>query len=193
MTPEREQVISFAGPYLTTRQRVLTPARRSITSMDQLSTLRARLCTSAGSTSEKRLSERKVTFSVRNTDHECFDGMNEGRFDAMSSDETVLAGLAGLKPGSYELSPVSLEQEGDDTSDVERLGIGVQKDNKALKDLVNHVLTKSYRQQESRTSHLTAWQQAYDTHLADMLGERKQQQPDEPTILPDYDSKDPGR
>jgi glutamate transport system substrate-binding protein len=70
----------------------------------------------------------------------------------------------------------------------ERLGIGVAKNNDALRELVDYFLNKSFLSQQRGEP--TEWQKAYRKHLV-QFGPATQPRPDSAPDLVDYDAKSP--
>ena len=68
---------------------------------------------------------------------DCVKGIREGRYDAVSSDETILAGFLSLYPTEFEIVDMPFGTS-------ELLGIGVPIGDPALRDLVAFALQKSY-------------------------------------------------
>ncbi|GAA2484667.1 transporter substrate-binding domain-containing protein [Winogradskya humida] len=187
---DRAKSIGFAGPYLLTEQSVLIPAalKGRIATIGDLKKPAYEVCTSTGSTSEALLNERRIPVTPLNSDRDCFKGLRDGTFQAMSSDRTVLAGFAAEYPRKFELPAIQLTTLGN--PGIEELGIGVAKDNVALRELIDYFLYKSYRDQQAGRS--TEWQRAYRQYLSH-LGPASQPAPAQVPDLLDYDAKSPGR
>lgn len=186
MTPERAQLVNFAGPYLVTTQEVMIPVgmKDKIRTMEDLQDPQYRVCASGGSTTETGLKQRGVRVLVETTTTDCLNAMREGRYHAMSSDETILAGFRSRYPTEFEILDLPFGTS-------EQLGIGVSITNKALRDLVAHFLSKSYQAQERGES--TAWLAAYHKHLGPWMGEARQPPPQNVPELIDFDDKAPQR
>lgn len=184
ITPDREKLISFAGPYLITTQAVLIPVRMKgkIRTMGDLK--KYQVCASGGSTTEKDLLNRGVQVLPENTPKDCFEGLLEGKYDAMSSDETLLAGFWSQHREDFEILELAFGTH-------ERLGVGVSRNNKALRELVAYYLNKSYQAQERGED--TDWLVAYRSYLRPWLGEAKQPEPVDVPELRDFDDRAPQR
>ncbi|ROT28010.1 transporter substrate-binding domain-containing protein [Micromonospora sp. HM5-17] len=100
MTEEREKLVSFAGPYFVTTQEVMIPVtmRDRIRTIEDLRRPEHRICTSGGSTTEAELERHQVKARVVKTVEDCVKGILAGRYDAVSSDETILAGFRSRYP-----------------------------------------------------------------------------------------------
>lgn len=183
ITEERQKLISFAGPYLVTTQEVLVPIanRDKIRTLEDLSNPEYRICASGGSTTETELKRRGVNVLVLQTVRDCLNGVREGDYDAMSSDETILAGFRSEYPGEFEIVDLPFGTS-------ELLGIGVPIGNPALRDLVAYFLNRSYLLGQSGQA--SPWLVAYNNTLGPWLGAgRTQPQPLEVPNLVDFTDK----
>ncbi|MFD3682888.1 transporter substrate-binding domain-containing protein [Streptomyces sp. NPDC058613] len=98
ITPSRMKEIDFAGPYLTTRQGFLVGKDSArIRSLEDLES--KRVCTWEGTTSDEALQDLKhigvqpVTLADAS---DCIDELKAGQVDAISTDQSILYGFAGL-------------------------------------------------------------------------------------------------
>ncbi|MFI5926255.1 transporter substrate-binding domain-containing protein [Micromonospora sp. NPDC051543] len=185
MTEEREKLVSFAGPYFVTTQEVLVPVRLKdkIRTIEDLRDPAYKVCTSGGSTSEAELEKHQVrTFVVLDVG-DCVDGIRAGRYDVVSSDETILAGFMSIYPREFEVVDMPFGTS-------ELLGIGVPIGDPALRDLVAYFLQKSYLL--GRNGEASPWQIAYNSTLGPwMRVEKRQPQPLNVPDLVDFDDKTP--
>ncbi|MFY1618248.1 transporter substrate-binding domain-containing protein [Micromonospora sp. WMMD736] len=187
MTEERKKLVSFAGPYFVTTQEVLVPVRLKdeIRTIEDLRNPKYKICTSGGSTTEAELEKRQVKALVVKDVWDCVDGIRAGRYDAVSSDETILAGFLATYPKEFEIVDLPFGTS-------ELLGIGVPIGDPALRDLVAFFLQKSYEQ--GRDGEASPWQTAYNRTLGPWLkAEKRQPQPLEVPKLVDFDDKAPRR
>jgi len=191
ITPARRRDIRFAGPYFVDDQRVLirTALKGRISTIEDLKNPEFRVCTATGSTSEALLKARGIPYIPLDATEECFDGVLRGKFDAMSSDRAILSGFRSEHQG--EVTPLSLELATPDNPGIERIGIGISKNNPALQDLVDYFLNKSYLDQQAGS--VTAWQTAFNQYLTPFYGPATQPQPDRQPDLLDHDAKAPTR
>ncbi|MFI5043686.1 MAG: glutamate ABC transporter substrate-binding protein, partial [Acidimicrobiales bacterium] len=91
--------IGFSSTYFDAGQRVLIRAGAPATTIDELNAASARLCVASGSTSEQSIApytSLEVTKVPDITD--CLVVFQEGRVDAIVTDDTVLAGFAAQDP-----------------------------------------------------------------------------------------------
>lgn len=186
MTEEREKLVSFAGPYLVTTQETMVPNRlkEKIRTIEDLRNPEYRVCTSGGSTSEAELGRHQIkVFVVKEVD-DCVAGILAGRYDAVSSDETILAGFLSRHPKDFTIVDMPFGTPG------EQIGVGVPISDPALRDLVAFFLDKSY--QQGRKGQTSPWLTAYNQTLGPWLRVRKVQPP--PLNVPelvDFDDKAP--
>lgn len=187
MTEERKKLVNFAGPYFVTTQEVLVPVRLKdeIRTIEDLRKPAYKVCTSGGSTTEAELEKRQVKALVVKDVWDCVNGIRAGRYDAVSSDETILAGFLASYPKEFEIVDLPFGTS-------ELLGIGVPIGDPALRDLVAFFLQKSYLQ--GRDGQASPWQTAYNRTLGPWLRvEKSQPQPLEVPELVDFDDKAPRR
>jgi glutamate transport system substrate-binding protein len=137
MTPEREWLVAFAGPYYVAGQDILV--RRSntdITGVDSLAGRKA--CSVNGSTSlanVRRLAPKADTSIAFDRYSLCVDALLDGRVDAVTTDDAILLGFLRQDPDRLRLvgKPFTTEP----------YGIGLKLDARSLRDLVNGVLMKA--------------------------------------------------
>ncbi|MEU7615501.1 transporter substrate-binding domain-containing protein [Micromonospora rifamycinica] len=187
ITEEREKLVSFAGPYFVTTQEVMVPTRLKdkIRTIEDLREPAYKVCTSGGSTTEAELAKHDVKALVVKEVGDCVKGIREGRYDAVSSDETILAGFLSLYPTEFEIVDMPFGTS-------ELLGIGVPIGDPALRDLVAFALQKSYLAGRSGIS--SPWLTAYNRTLGPWLkAEKAQPQPLNVPDLVDFDDKAPTR
>jgi len=190
ITDERKKRVRFAGPYLITEQSVLVSAKnKTISSIQDLRNLAGKVCVAASTTSESLLEDRQIRPDARDNSEVCFKGILDGKYQAMVAGRTILVGFASQYPEQVKVLDLELGLE--DNLGIDRVGIGVSKNNPALQDLVNYFLNKSYLEQQS--GRMTEWQSAYDRYLAVPHGQQSQPKPDEAPQLLDYDAKAPMR
>lgn len=105
ITPARQEVISFAGPYYTSQQAVLIKAGNTdITGIDSLAG--KNVATQAGSTGPEILEEYAPDALVQEfeTDIEARTALEQGRVDAYVTDYTLLLNALVQNPGVYEIA-----------------------------------------------------------------------------------------
>ena len=106
ITEPRKEVISFAGPYYTSRQAVLVKAgNEDITGVDDLGG--KIVATQAGSTGPDILAEyapEDVEIQEFETDQEARTALEQGRVDAYVTDYTLLLNAIVKNPDTYEIA-----------------------------------------------------------------------------------------
>ena len=105
ITPARQEVISFAGPYYTSQQAVLIKAGNTdITGIESLAG--KNVATQAGSTGPEILAEYAPDAIVQEfeTDIEARTALEQGRVDAYVTDYTLLLNALVQNPGVYEIA-----------------------------------------------------------------------------------------
>ncbi|WBB66005.1 transporter substrate-binding domain-containing protein [Micromonospora sp. WMMD812] len=187
ITEERKKLVSFAGPYFVTTQEVMVPIRLKdkVRTIEDLRDPAYKICTSGGSTTEAELEKHQVRALVVKDVGDCVDGIRAGRYDAVSSDEAILAGFLSRFPTEFEIVDMPFGTS-------ELLGVGVPIGDPALRDLVAFFLDKSY--QQGRDGQASPWQTAYNRTLGPWLpAEKRQPQPLEVPKLVDFDDRAPRR
>ncbi|MEV4754172.1 transporter substrate-binding domain-containing protein [Micromonospora sp. NPDC049559] len=169
MTADRLTKVRFAGPYLVTTQAVLIHKRLE-GQIREIPHLRGhRVCVTGASTSKEQLEREKVEVETLTNRQDCVQGILDGRYQAMSSDRTILAGFVHQHPRELAIVPMPFGGN-------ERLGIGIPKNDEALEQLVTYYLHKSYRAEQAGEA--TDWQIAYRENLWPYLGAIQQPPPD---------------
>lgn len=129
----RKQVVDFAGPYFVARQDLMVKADDdSISSVDDLAG--KKVCTVTGSTSATNVQAKapEAQITLLDTYSQCAEGLGDGRFDAVTTDDTILAGLVQSSGGAYKLLEAPFSDE--------PYGIGLKKGDDAFRDFLNDVL-----------------------------------------------------
>lgn len=136
---EREKLVDFAGPYLLAHQDLLVRADDKISKGADLNG--KKLCSVTGSTSAQNVKKEiapKAQLREYGTYSECIDGLASGAVDALTTDDSILAGYASQKQneGKFKLAGLKLSNE--------NYGVGVKKGSK-LKDEINDALKKMFQ------------------------------------------------
>ena len=134
ITDARREVISFAGPYYTSRQAVLVKAgNEDIKGVDDLGG--KIVATQAGSTGPDILAEyapEDVEIQEFETDQEARAALEQGRVDAYVTDYTLLLNAIVKNPDKYEIA-------GDQFGPEDNYGVGLPLDSDGV-DFVNTFL-----------------------------------------------------
>jgi polar amino acid transport system substrate-binding protein len=131
ITCDRLKEVDFSQVYYQAGQRVLVRRNSGITGVESLQ--EKRVCVASGSTSLNNVVNRvKTTVSVPNwTD--CLVMLQQGQTDAISTDDTILAGLAAQDPYTEVVGSRFTE---------EPYGVGIHKGQDDLVRFVNGVLER---------------------------------------------------
>ncbi|GGX26997.1 glutamate ABC transporter substrate-binding protein [Streptomyces lomondensis] len=137
ITDERKQKVDFAGPYLLAHQDLLVKKDSDITKATDLN--EKKLCSVAGSTSAQNVKDDfapKAQLDQRGGYSECLAALQSGGVDALTTDDSILAGYAAQEQykGQFKLAGLKLSNE--------NYGIGVKKGDKATLDKINAALEK---------------------------------------------------
>ena len=122
ITPSRQEVISFAGPYYTSQQAVLVKdGNTEITGIDSLDD--KIVATQSGSTGPSILAEYAPDAIVQEfeDDIQARTAVEQGRADAYVTDYTLILNSIVKNPGAYAIA-------GDAFGPVDPYGIGLPKD-----------------------------------------------------------------
>jgi glutamate transport system substrate-binding protein len=149
---KRKEQISFAGPYFVAGQSLLVRTDDdSIKGKDDLKG--KKVCSVTGSTPIQRVREQALTEPENIVEFQgysqCVEKLATSEVDAVTTDDAILKGFASQDPDN-------LKVVGETFSD-EPYGIGLPKDDQALRDKVNDILEAAL---EDGT-----WQDIYDTTL----------------------------
>lgn len=152
---ERKQKVDFAGPYLLAHQDLLVRADYDeIKSEADLKDASLKLCSVTGSTSAQNV---KKDFAP-NADlqeyggySECMTGLANKAVDAVTTDNSILAGFASAEQYQDQFKLVGLN-----LSD-EPYGVGLKKGETQLRDDINAAIEKMVED--------GSWQEFFDTHL----------------------------
>ncbi|MFE7464486.1 glutamate ABC transporter substrate-binding protein [Streptomyces sp. NPDC057499] len=135
---ERLKKVDFAGPYLLAHQDILVRADDdSIKSPADLNN--KKLCSVAGSTSAQNVKDKlapKADLQTYGGYSECLTGLENKVIDALTTDDSILAGYASQKEfqGKFKLAGFKMTNE--------NYGIGLKKGDADLKKKINDALTK---------------------------------------------------
>lgn len=152
ITCARWEQIAFSAEYYRSGQKVLVPLGSTATSLADLDG--DRVCAPAGSTSLDNLADFPEVEPVAASTHtDCLVRFQRGEVDAITGDDTVLAGLAAQDPYAKVVGEAFTD---------EPYGLGIAADEVDLVRFVNAVLAAAI--EDGR------WAQSYDRWLADALG-----------------------
>ncbi|EKF25460.1 bacterial extracellular solute-binding s, 3 family protein [Mycolicibacterium hassiacum DSM 44199] len=136
ITCERKQKVGFSTVYLVANQRILAPRDSSIRQAADLSG--RRVCVAKGTTSLQRVREISPPPLIVGvvTWADCLVALQQRQVEAVSTDDSILAGLVVQDPYLHIVGPSMSE---------EPYGIGVNKNNTGLVRFVNGTLERIRR------------------------------------------------
>lgn len=137
ITPKRQQKVDFAGPYLLAHQDLLVKKDSDITKGTDLNG--KKLCSVTGSTSAQNVQQKiapKAQLREYGGYSECIAGLQSGAVDAVTTDDSILAGFAAQDKykGQFKLVGLKLSNE--------NYGVGVKKGDTQLVDKINKAIEK---------------------------------------------------
>ncbi|GAB3480233.1 amino acid ABC transporter substrate-binding protein (PAAT family) [Amycolatopsis cihanbeyliensis] len=155
----RREKVNFSSVYYVAGQRLLVDKGSSVTSLAGLDG--KRVCAADGSTSLKNIAAVSGPIPVQVDDwSDCLVMLQQGQVAAVSTDDTILAGMAAQDPTTKVVGETFTE---------EPYGVGIPKENEDMVRFVNHVL------EQVRGGR---WQQSYDGWVAERLGSAGPPQPE---------------
>ena len=131
---ERLLEIDFSKIYYVAGQKILVKSDSPHQSVEDLAGANVKVCSGEGSTSEKNLQDKGVAQAnlvLFKTYGEAAQALLDGRCDAVSTDDSILFGLAAQNDG--------LEVRGEAFTE-EPLGIGIKKGKDDLAQFINGIL-----------------------------------------------------
>lgn len=146
----RKEQVGFAGPYFEAGQSLLVAEDNTeIKSKDDLKG--KTVCSVSGSTPIQNVRELNLTDQIveLQTYSQCIQQLATGQVDAVTTDDAILKGYAAQEPGKFKIVGEPFSEE--------PYGIGLPKNDKALRDKVNDILEAAL---EDGT-----WQAIYDATL----------------------------
>jgi glutamate transport system substrate-binding protein len=152
ITDARKEKVAFAGPYFVAGQDLLVRADdTSITGPDTLDG--KKLCSVTGSTSAQKVKDTYPAVQLQEfaTYSECLPALANGGVDALTTDDTILAGFAAQPEyaGKFKVVGKPFSEE--------KYGIGLKKGDTATCEKVNAAISKMVSD--------GSWQKAIDTNL----------------------------
>jgi len=160
---DRLKEIDFSKIYYLAGQKILVKSDSAYQSVDDLVAAKVKVCSGEGSTSEKNLQTEGVVQSdivLFKTYTEAAQALLDGRCDAVSTDDSILFGLAAQNEG--------LEVRGESFTE-EPLGIGIKKGKEDLVEFINGVLDAMAA--DGR------WKALYDKNIKQYSGEEAPEPP----------------
>ncbi|MBW4722258.1 glutamate ABC transporter substrate-binding protein [Saccharothrix obliqua] len=149
---KRKQQISFAGPYFTAGQDLLVKkSDDSITGPESLKG--KKVCSVTGSTPIQKVKSDNLTESSNIVElqnySQCVQQLEQGAIHAVTTDDAILKGYAAQQPDLFKVVGKTFSKE--------PYGIGLAKDDKALRDKMNDILEEAIQGD--------GWKKIYDATL----------------------------
>lgn len=156
------QRVAFSSVYLMAHQRLLVRKSPRPTSLEALASAKARVCAPKGSTSLERIGQVDGITPVPVAIHsDCLALWQEGKVDAITGDDTILAGFAAQDP-SADVVGTPLEDE--------PYGLAVATDHPEFARFINTVLARARAD--------GTWDALYAKWLQPSLGPASAPEPD---------------
>ena len=165
ITEERDLEIDFSEPYYVANGDVLVPADSDIQTIDDLNG--NRVCTALGSTYADTIRQEAPDTDLRLVDlySECFDQVQTGSVDAVSTDNVILTGMV-IQDDTLELLGLDYTTE--------PYGVGIPDGDTEMKEFVDESVAEFISS--------GAWQETYDEWVGQHLPEDQQQDPPDITL-----------
>jgi glutamate transport system substrate-binding protein len=151
---DRKKQIEFSRPYFLAGQSILV--KKENTSITKVEDLNGKtVCSVQGSTSEKNVQAKAPQANLQSltTYAACVSGMKDGRYEAVSTDDIILAGFAAAD-NSLKLVGGQFTQE--------PYGIGVKKGKTDMQGFIDALLTQWLAD--------GTWDKIYDKYLGKVEG-----------------------
>lgn len=155
---ERREQVNFSAVYYVAGQSVLVDGRSTVRSLNDLGG--KRVCAANESTSIKTIAENganPIPVSVPDWS-DCLVLLQQNQVEAVSTDDTILAGLSAQDPSTRLVGEPFTTEE---------YGLAVPRQNEDFVRFLNGVLEKMRRDGE--------WQRSYDRWIARLLPDRQGQ------------------
>ena len=165
ITEERDLEIDFSEPYYVANGDVLVPSGSDIQSLDDLNG--NTVCTALGSTYQETIKEEAPDAQLRLVDlySECFDQVQTGQVDAVSTDNVILTGMT-IQDDSLQLLDLDYTTE--------PYGAGIPEGDTEMKEFVDESIAEFIDSGQ--------WQETYDEWVGQYIPEEQQQGPPDITL-----------
>jgi glutamate transport system substrate-binding protein len=165
ITEERDLEIDFSEPYYIANGDVLVPEDSDIASIDDLNG--RKVCTALGSTYADTIRKEAPDADLRLVDlySECFDQVQTGTVDAVSTDNVILTGMV-IQDDTLQLLGLDYTTE--------PYGVGIPDGDAEMKEFVDASVAEFISS--------GAWQETYDEWVGQYLPEDQQQGPPDMTL-----------
>jgi glutamate transport system substrate-binding protein len=165
ITEERDLEIDFSEPYYVANGDVLVPEGSDIQSLEDLNG--NTVCTALGSTYQETIKKEAPDAQLRLVDlySECFDQVQTGQVDAVSTDNVILTGMT-IQDDSLQLLDLDYTTE--------PYGAGITEGDTEMKEFVDESIAEFIDS--------GAWQETYDEWVGQYVPEDQQQGPPDITL-----------
>ncbi len=162
ITDERRALVGQAGPYFLTGQQVLVKTDSDVESIEDLAG--EEVCSASGSTSLENVTAAGAVGVPADTYSLCAEQVADGSVPAMSTDGSILLGLAAQYEGELKVVGPEFSEE--------RIGLGYSKDAPEMCEWINGVLQAAYDD--------GSWAEAFEA----TLGASGSETPEPPALDP---------
>lgn len=164
---ERKEIINFAGPYYVAGQALMVEKGNPDNIAEPEDLAGYKVCSVEGSASSENIRQLVPEADVVLFDSysKCADAVKNGQATALTTDNTILAGLSSLDPDAFELL--------DGTFTEEPYGVGIPLEQEDMVEFVDDVLVRAA--EDGR------YAEAWDSSAGEVLGEAPE--------LPELDSQ----
>ncbi|WP_280455350.1 glutamate ABC transporter substrate-binding protein [Nocardia brasiliensis] len=157
ITDGRKEKVDFAGPYFVAGQALLVRmSDTDITGVESLNSDR-KLCSVKGSTAVQNIKDNHAEYIQLlelDTYSQCVDKLRDGSVDAVTTDDIILAGFAGLAPEELKLVG--------ETFSLEKYGIGLKKGDRETREKINDAIERMIAD--------GSWQRAFEETIGPLGG-----------------------
>jgi len=147
ITDERRQLVGQTGPYMITGQQVLVAEDSDVEGIEDLKG--EEVCSAEGSTSLTNINKEGAVGVPAAGYSECAEDVLNGVVEAMSTDGSILLGLAAQNPDELKVVGEPFSEE--------RIGVGYQKKQPEMCEWINGVLEESFED--------GSWAEAFEATL----------------------------
>lgn len=160
ITDDRRKVVGQTGPYMITGQQVLVPSDSDVTSIEDLKG--KEVCSVTGSTSLKNVEAAGAIGVPAETYSACAEDVLNGAVGSMSTDGSILLGLAAQHEGELKVVGEPFSEE--------RIGVGYSQESPEMCEWINQTLTTAFED--------GSWAEAFEL----TLGKSGSETPEIPTL-----------
>lgn len=171
ITQERQEMVQFSSPYLTTATRMLVPTDSEIAQYEDLNG--DTVCTTHGSTGRERarvLAPESTLMAVPRWS-DCLYGLQQHQVDAIITDDVILAGISDQDPFTHIVG---------DSSATEVYGVGIRHPDSADEENIKEEARGLVRQVNETLERMRAdgtWNEIYQAWFGNTPGLLHTEQP----------------